>query len=128
MAPTDPKETVVKAPSAPGYLPEAQQQEWQATYAKAFKQAQIDTPSNDRAQRAAATKAANAILSVAAPTSAAEIDKLKAWQVIRRETVTIGKIPMRVCVTADGRKYRFPVDPKAKVPSAAEVAKAGAAA
>lgn len=103
MAPVDNETPAI--PAAPSYLPIAQQKQWQATYAKALQQAQIDTPGNDRAQRAAATKAANAMLAVPAPQSAADIDKLAGWQVLQRGT----RDGSRFCVTTDGRKYSFPV-------------------
>ena len=103
MVPVDSETPAI--PAAPSYLPDAQQKQWQAAYAKALKQAQIDTPNNERAQRAAATKAANAMLAVSAPQSAADIDKLADWQVIQRGT----RGDTRFCVTADGRKYSFPI-------------------
>lgn len=101
--PTDP------IPNAPAHLSDKAQKQWSATYAKALAQAKIDAPSNVSAQRAIALKAANALLAVPAPTSATEIDKLEAWQVLKRETRLVNGAPVRVCVTTDGRKYSFPI-------------------
>ncbi len=109
---TDTKDAKAVAPAAPSYLPDAQADKWQDAYSKAFAQAQRDYPDNLSQQRAAAAKAANAMLAVAAPKSAADIDALENWQFLRRETRKIGGVDTRVCVTADGQKYSFPVDTK----------------
>ena len=104
---------VSAAPAAPDHLSPAYQKKWQATYTARLEQAKIDSPDNDSAQRSAALKAANALLAVSAPTSAAEIDKLDEWQVIDRKTIVVKGVSTRVCVTADGRKYSFEI-PAAK--------------
>ena len=95
-------------PEAPKHLSDAAAKQWQDTYAKALAQAKLDIPDNERAQRIAALKRANAMLAVPAPQSAADIDKLEDWQCMKRET----RDGVRVCVTTDGRKYSFPVDPE----------------
>lgn len=100
-------------PAAPEYLPSAAAGQWKSAYAKALKQAEIDLPENEPGQRAAALKAANALIAVTAPTSAEEIDKLEPWQVILRELRTVKGVLTKLCVTIDGRKYGFPA-PKPK--------------
>ena len=95
-------------PAAPSHLPESAQQQWLNSYAKAFEIARRDNPEDEGAQRSAATKAANAMLAVPEPKSAADIDKLEDWQVLTRETRE-GK---RLCVTSDGRKYAFAIPAK----------------
>jgi len=102
-------------PAAPTHLPAEIQKKWQGEYEKALAAAQNDSPTDTKAQHRAALKAANRLLAVAAPKSAAEIDALESWQVLKRET----RRGNRVCVTADGRKYSFPV-PAAAEPAAPE--------
>jgi len=103
----------VITPNPPAHMSDKAQKQWTATYIKALAQAKLDSPDNERAQRIAALKAANALLAVPAPTSAADIDKLDDWQVILREDRTAKDgTKMRVCVTADGRKYAFPIATK----------------
>lgn len=98
------------SPDAPKYLPADVRAQWQATYDKAYGQAKLDSPDNERAQRIAALKTANAMLVVPPPKSAADIDALARWQLVKpAETRPINGVQMRVCVTADGRKYMFPV-------------------
>lgn len=104
-----PTETVTVAPVAPAHLSPKAAAQWTASYQKAHAQAKIDHPENERAQRTAALKVANALLAVPAPTDAAAIDKLEEWQVLSRETRNIKGVPTRVCVTTDGRKYAFPL-------------------
>ena len=99
----------VTAPAAPSFMSTKAANQWQATYVKALAQAKLDSPDNERAQRVAALKAANALLSIPAPKSAADIDKLEAWQTVMSETRTVDGVQTRVCVTSDGRKYSFPV-------------------
>lgn len=97
-------------PDAPAHLDTKASKQWQSAYAKALDQAKLDYPEDASAQRRAATKAANALLAVTAPTSAKEIDALADWQVLTRDTRTAADgSQTRVCVTADGRKYSFPV-------------------
>jgi hypothetical protein len=105
--------TAINAPTAPDHLSPAYQKKWLATYSARLTQAKVDFPDNESAQRTTALKAANALLAVPAPTSAAEIDKLDEWQVIDRKTIVVKGISTRVCVTADGRKYSFEI-PAAK--------------
>lgn len=99
----------VVTPAPPAHLPAAAQQKWTAAYTRALAQAKLDQPENLRAQRTFALKSANAMLAVPAPTSAAEIDALESWQVLLRATRVINDVQVRVCVTSDGRKYKFPV-------------------
>jgi hypothetical protein len=92
-------------PAAPKFLPAAVQKKWQDAYEKALKQAAIDHPEDESQQRAIATKEANRLLVVPAPESAKDIDALADWQVLTRGT----KNGQKFVVTADGRKYSFPV-------------------
>ncbi len=101
---------VPNVPKAPAHMSTDAAKQWTAAYTKALKQAQVDMPNNASGQRAAALKAANALLAVPAPTSAVEIDTLEPWQVLVRETRTVKGVPTRVCITTDGRKYSFPVE------------------
>jgi hypothetical protein len=91
-------------PAAPAYLSESAAKQWRDTYGKALDQAKIGSPDNERAQRVTATKAANAMLAVPAPQSAADILALAPWQTLKLET----KDGVVSCVTTDGRKYSFP--------------------
>lgn len=108
----------VAVPDAPKHLDDKAKKQWQDSYTRAFAQAKIDYPENESAQRTAATKEANKMLAVPAPESADDIDALKDWQVLIRETRTSADgSQMRVCVTADGRKYSFPVVVKKSKPA-----------
>ncbi|MHB1673780.1 MAG: hypothetical protein ACYCSP_05965 [Acidobacteriaceae bacterium] len=109
---------VPSTPAPPAHMSTDAAKQWTAAYTKALKQAQADMPNNVSGQRAAALKAANALLAVPAPTSATEIDTLEPWQVLVRETRTVKGVPMRVCITADGRKYSFPVEAAPAKPEA----------
>ena len=121
----DSKAPVVEIPDAPQHLSSAAKREWRERYAKAHAQARVDHPENLNAQRAAANKAANAMLAVPAPASAEEIDKLEDWQVLKRETRSQKNGgATRVCVTSDGKKYAHPV---VEAPSAPEGAAAAGA-
>lgn len=95
-------------PAAPAHLPKPIREKWTAAYQAALENAARNTPGNERAQRIAALKAANAIQSVKPPTSLLEVDALEAWQFIRRETKEVQGVLSRVCVTIDGQKYIFP--------------------
>ncbi len=99
----------INVPDAPQHLSASAAKKWQAAFSKALDQATLDYPESASTQRSVATKAANALLAVTAPTSAAEIDKLDDWQALLRETRNIKGVATRVCVTADGRKYAFPI-------------------
>ncbi len=107
-------------PDAPAHMSDKAKAQYQSTYSKALAQARLDYPDNEASQRRAALKAANALLAVPAPDSAAAIDKLDEWQVITRETRERKGVTTRVCVTTDGRKYAFPIP----TPSPAKAAKA----
>lgn len=111
----------ITIPPAPSHMPKNVQAQWTKLYTDAYTSAIRDNPGNDRAARVAATKAANALQRVTAPTSAAEIDALADWQVIKRETKVVKGVATRLCVTVDGQKYAFPVETKAaKAPAAAK--------
>jgi hypothetical protein len=107
MAPVEkaPALDLSEAPAPPAHLPEAIATKWKTLYVKALAQAKIDAPDNPRLQRIAALKAANTLLTVPAPKSAADIDALESWQAIKRYDLNGN----RVCITADGRKYTFPI-------------------
>jgi hypothetical protein len=111
MAPVTAAPAKPTAPAPSGHLSAAAAKAWTAKYIATLTQAQLDYPGNDRAQRTAALKAANALLAVPAPDSAAAIDKLEEWQVVLRETRVVKGVSTRVCVTADGRKYSFAIPP-----------------
>lgn len=96
-------------PNAPKHMSPSAKKRWEAKYDATLEQAKLDYPENDRAQRNAAHKAANTLLSVPAPDSAAAIDKLEGWQVKLRETRMVEGVSTRVCVTSDGRKYSFEI-------------------
>ena len=100
--------TKITAPPAPSYLPKKQASEWQDRYTKAFSDAQTDFPEDDQTQRIYATKEANKLLRVPAPTSAAEVAKLEEHQVIDRGEKQINGVLHVYVVTADGRKYSHP--------------------
>lgn len=106
-------------PEAPKHFPDSVKAQWQKKYSNALAQAKLDSPDNERAQRVAALKAANSMLAVPAPKSAADIDALEEWQVMRGTRRTVDG--NRVCITSDGRKYGFPVPP----PAAAKGSKSG---
>lgn len=108
--------TAAVVPSAPSHLSLKAQKEWSASYQKALVQAKNNFPEDESRQRAAAFCAANAMLDVPAPQSAAGIDALEDWQVILRGT----RGGNRFCVTSDGKKYSFPIPVAA--PKAAPVA------
>jgi hypothetical protein len=99
----------IQAPAPPSVMSNDAGKQWQATYSKALAQAKLDTPDNEPAQRAAALKAANALLAIPAPANANDIAKLDKWQVLLREDRVVDGVPTRVCVTSDGRKYAFPI-------------------
>lgn len=101
-------------PDAPAHLPVAVQKKWTDAYTKALKQAAIDSPEDESKQRATAAKEANRLLAVPAPESADDIDNLEDWQVLIRGSRTGKDGDEKYCVTADGRKYRFPVKPAKK--------------
>lgn len=97
-------------PAAPAHLTEAAAAKWQKDYRTAYAQAKIAMPDNERAQRVTALKSANAMLAVPAPESAADVDRLEDWQVLKKGVrVTKAGVTEKFCVTTDGRKYAFPV-------------------
>jgi hypothetical protein len=111
----------IAVPDAPKHLSDKASAKWTKAYQDAFTRAQKDYPDNLSEQRSAANKAANAMLAVPAPQSADDIDALDDWQVLLRETRTVKGADIRVCVTADGQKYAFPIPaPTPKKPAAPE--------
>jgi hypothetical protein len=98
---------------APKFLPVEEKKKWQGVYDGALKQAKVNIPENESAQHTAALKEANKTLAVPAPTSAAEIDKLPAWQVLKKGTRIIDGEEHLTAITIDGRKYAFPQKKKA---------------
>ena len=123
MESTSKTATAVVTPAAPAHLPAAAKKEWAERYAKAHAQARIDQPENPSAQRTAALKHANTLLSVPAPKSAAEIEALEPWQVLLRSYRVVNGMQTLHCVTMDGRKYSFPVEPPTPAAPAAEAEK-----
>lgn len=100
-----------KIPAPPPHLSAKAAKQWTKLYTDALAQAKISSPDNERAQRMSALKAANALLAVPAPASAADVDKLDEWQKLLDETRLIKGVHTRVCVTSDGRKYAFAIEP-----------------
>jgi hypothetical protein len=111
----------VVTPAPPAHLSAAAKLQWKGLYLKALAQAQVDQPGNERAQRVIALKAANALLSVPAPKTAADIDALEPWQVLLRGTRQEKGEQVKFCVTTDGRKYKFPFEEPAQAAAAAPV-------
>ena len=108
-----------KKHEAPKYLDTAAKLQWEKLYSAELARAKVNYPNNEQAQHTSALKAANAMLTVAAPESAKEIDALQPWQVVKREDRVIGGKPHRVAVTIDGRKHVHPVEAKNVKPPAA---------
>lgn len=94
-------------PTAPHFegLPENIRARWRETYAKAFKQALIDSPNDVIAQRQAAEREANRIFRVDELLSYKDAMALENWKVLHRREVN-GELKI---VTIDGRKFSFPV-------------------
>lgn len=95
--------------NAPAHLPESVQKKLHDKYNEAKKAAAVNYPDDESTQHIVATKEAHKLLAVKAPESAADIDKLEEHQVLQRGTRVIKGSEHRVCVTADGKKYSFPV-------------------
>lgn len=98
--------------AAPKKLPAQQQQQWNSRYDAALKQAKIDSPDDERAQHAAANKAANKMLIIPAPESHADIVNMPEWQVQQRATKVIDDVEHATVVTIDGKKYAHPIPAK----------------
>ncbi len=109
------------SPEAPAYLSNKGKKQWLAKFAEALVEAKRNHPENVGAQNAAALKAANSMLAVPAPTSAADIAALDDHHKMLDEVrVDKNGVSNRHCVTSDGRKYSFPVDAKKQKGSASE--------
>jgi len=97
-------------------LPESKKREWRDSYARAFKQAQIDRPEDPLEQRATATREANRIFRVGEVASYEQAMALPDWQVhingdgTRARFERNGELRL---VTIDGRKFAFPIPRKA---------------
>jgi hypothetical protein len=89
----------------PSHLSSKAQKAWSKTYQSTLASAANDFPNDVSRQRQAALKAANQMLAVPPPTSATDINNLEDWQIILKGTRD-GNV---FCVTADGKKYSFPV-------------------
>jgi len=105
-------------PQPPEHLPESLQKKWQATYAAALKQAQVDIPGQEALQKAAARKEANKLQKVAMPEdhagAAKLVDALKkggedAWKLIAHGVRKIKGVDHLSIVTSDGQKGLFPI-------------------
>jgi hypothetical protein len=101
--------SAVITPAPPAHLSDTAKKQWTANYIAAHAQARIDHPDNPGAQRTVALRSANTILKVPEPRSAADIEALEPWQVLLRSTRDIDGVKTLLCVTADGRKYSFPI-------------------
>jgi hypothetical protein len=103
---------MAKAHAVPKFLPEDQKKKWQGTYDATLKQAKANPSNSDSQAHAAALKEANKLLAVPTPTSAADIEKLEAWQVVKRGPRLIDGKEHLSCITIDGKKFAFPVAAK----------------
>lgn len=110
--------TTDQIPNPPQNLPAEIKDKWTARYKKSLEQAKQDYPDNPSRQRQTANREANALLKIAAPQSAADIDALERWQVIQRGSRNLDGKSIRFCVTIDGRKYSFPVQTAPVSPAA----------
>jgi hypothetical protein len=118
---------LVKQPSIPeppeivgalAPLPSAKRREWREAYGAAFKQAAIDSPGDESAQRQAALRDANRIFRVGEPGSLAEARALGEWQLIRRSEQN-GTL---AGVTIDGAKFTFDAPAPAAPPEKGKAA------
>jgi hypothetical protein len=99
----------IPVPAAPEVLPEKDQAQWKQTWVKEFKQAQIDHPGDDTAQRAMATRIANRALNPDEPGSYEQAAALPAWQCVARAERN-GKLSV---VLINSKKFSFNVPAKA---------------
>lgn len=88
---------------------------WKSDWVKAFKQAVVDFPGDEIAQRTVATREANRMFRVEHPASYGEAVALPARHVIFRGNTASGKFGV---VTIDGKKHYFDV-PAARAEEAA---------
>jgi hypothetical protein len=105
----------IKVPAAPEVLPEKEQAQWKQTWLKEYKQAQLDHPGDETAQRAISTRIANRALNPDDPESYEQAIALPAWQCVSRGEQN-GKF---FVVLINSKKFAFDVP--------AKVAKAAAA-
>jgi hypothetical protein len=103
MATEENKIQIPAAPNIPGFTREMQRK-WESDFAKAFKQALVDHPGDEITQRAVATREANRVFRVEAPTSYEEAMAIEDHKVLFRGNSANG----RFCViTIDGKKHYF---------------------
>lgn len=102
-----------------GPVPESKRREWTETYAKAFRQAQVNSPADETAQRAAAAQRANQIFEVEPPASYEEAAALAPWQVQFRGEAN-GKFWV---ITIDHKKYSFDLPAPAAIAKPADAQK-----
>jgi hypothetical protein len=102
-------------------LPENVKKQWRETYAKAFRQAQMDSPNEAGVHPQRARKAANALLEVSKPSSYEEAMALPGWQVVKRlendGQLTLVTIEARGPERGDS-KFIFEVPRKSRVAAA----------
>jgi hypothetical protein len=107
-------EDKVQVPQAPAILPAAEAKKWKETYASALKQAQADHPDDVPSQLKEALREANRILRVPEPKTAADVEKLAPWQVLKK---SVGEGGVVRVITCDGKKYEVPPASGGQVPS-----------
>ncbi|MEZ2347420.1 hypothetical protein [Terriglobus sp. RCC_193] len=98
--------------SAPKHLPGKLQAEWKKTYKEEKDAVLRADPDNPNAARVKALHAANKLLRVKKPTSAADIEKMEPHEFVKREEREIDGVPHLWVLTADGDKIAFPKETK----------------
>jgi hypothetical protein len=108
-------------PNPPAHLLKTLQAKWKEAYIAAHKQATLDIPENPSAQHTQALKAANQLGKVAEPVNHTEAAKLveafqtggeNGWKIIGHGARMIGGMLHLHIVTANGRKYAYPIPPE----------------
>lgn len=94
---------------APRHLPNKLKQEWNKAYSEEKKEALRNDPDNPNAARVIALKAANKLLRVNEPTSAQDIAKMEKHEYIHRGEREVDGVMHATVVTADGKKFAFPL-------------------
>ena len=105
-------ETKIEIPAAPANLPQAVEEKWKAAYEAAFAEAQNDWPDDPPTQKQQALREANRVVKTPELTSYSQTMGLEDWHFALREPSKDGKT-LRV-VTRHGKKYTFPIPPKAQ--------------
>lgn len=93
-------------------IPAKLRAEWTKTYKEEHAAALKADPENPNAARVKALHAANKLLRVKKPTSAADIEKMEQHEYVKREEREIDGVPHLWVLTADGDKYAFPKETK----------------